>query len=96
MRSYVRKSESIGKNTRIITHYTPGEYLFLSIIKLIFFIVILWPIQIIWFLLTIPFRLLGMLYRSSAPTIVKVIVTVIFAIIVFTFIIYIAGSGNGG
>ena len=49
MKTYVRKSRRLEKGTYMITKYTTGEYLFLNIVKLIFFVLILWPVEIVFF-----------------------------------------------
>ena len=67
MRSYFRKSVDVGDNTRYIVRYTPSEYLLISVIKLIFFIFVVWPVQILWLIFTFPFRLIGKFYKSSLP-----------------------------
>ena len=49
MNTYVRKSRKLEKGTYMITKYTAGEYLFLNIVKLVFFVLILWPVEIVLF-----------------------------------------------
>lgn len=99
MRSYVRESRSIGENTRIITHYTLTEHLFLSIIKLIFFIAVLWPAQILWFIIwniiKLPFVGIAKFYKSTLSPKTKIIVTLIVVglLLLGSFIISV-GNGN--
>ena len=49
MKTYVRESHKLGKGAYMITRYTAGEYMLLNIIKLIFFVLILWPLEIVFF-----------------------------------------------
>lgn len=49
MRSYVRESIKLGNGRTLITHYTPSEYLWISVIKFLFFL-ILWPVEITFWL----------------------------------------------
>ncbi len=76
MNVYIRESKSLGDGKRLITHYTPGEYLFLSIIKFLFFLFVLWPLEItliiivfflkvIWFCITLPFKLIIKLFQRE-------------------------------
>lgn len=74
MRSYVRESIELSNNRRLITHYTPSEFFWLSIIKFLIFLFFLWPLELgFWlififlkisiklliFLLMLPFKLLS-------------------------------------
>lgn len=52
MRSYVRESHDMGNGKRYITYYKPEEYILFSIIKFLAFLFVLWPLEII-FLLTV-------------------------------------------
>ena len=98
MRSYVRESRKIDENTRIITHYTLTESIILNILKLLFFLFFLWPIQLFWFvfktIITLPFKGIARFYKSSFSTKTKVIVTVVVLglLIIGGFIV---GAGNG-
>lgn len=98
MRSYVRESIKIGENKRIITHYTLTESIFLDILKFLFFLFILWPIQLIWFvfktIIALPFKGIAKFYKSSLSTKTKIIVTVIVIGVLFIGGL-IAGAGNG-
>ena len=49
MKTYVRESHKLGKGAYMITRYTAGEYMLLNILKLIFFVLILWPLEIVFF-----------------------------------------------
>lgn len=48
MRSYVRETHDMGNGRRFITYYSPEDYLFLSLIKFLAFLFILWPLQLIF------------------------------------------------
>ena len=98
MKSYFRRSVDVGDNTRYIIRYTPSDYLFISIIKFIFFLGVVWPGQIVWLIIKFafsiiffPFRLMGRLYKSSAPISVKIGVTVLVVIVVLTLMAVGAG-----
>ena len=58
MNTYVRKSRKLEKGTYIITKYTAGEYLFLNIVKLVFFVLILWPVEIVLYVFIFLIKLL--------------------------------------
>ena len=58
MKTYVRKSRRLEKGTYIITKYTAGEYLFLNIVKLVFFVLILWPVEIVLYVFIFLIKLL--------------------------------------
>ena len=46
MRSYVYKTEKLPNGERIVTRYTLEESLCRNILKLLFFLFILWPIEL--------------------------------------------------
>lgn len=58
MRQYFRESRKLPDGTRRITHYTPGEYFILNIIKLAFYLCIVWPVQLAFLLLQVLFYLI--------------------------------------
>ncbi len=53
MRAYVRESVELSNNRRLITHYTPSEFFWLSIIKLVIFLFVLWPLELGFWLIFI-------------------------------------------
>ena len=53
MRSYVRESIELSNNRRLITHYTTSEFIWLSIIKFLFFLFFLWPLELTFWLIFI-------------------------------------------
>lgn len=76
MYSYIRESRDLGNGRRYITRYTPGEYLFINIIKFFFFLFVVWPLEIvliiclailkiIWFVISLPFKLIIRLIRRE-------------------------------
>ena len=85
MRTYVRESVKIGDHTRVVSRYTPSEYIILNIPKFLFFLFIVWPLQIIWFVIKLPFKLIFKLirkfYTSSLPVSAKIIITIIFLVV---------------
>ena len=73
MNSYIRETKDLGEGRRLITRYTPGEYLVISIIKFFIFLFFLWPIELLFwaavfiikwafkalfFLIALPFKLI--------------------------------------
>ncbi len=50
MRTYIRESVDLGNNRRLITHYTPSEYFWLSAIKFFFFLTVIWPLELVFWL----------------------------------------------
>lgn len=75
MRSYIRETVNLGHGKKLITHYTPGEYLIGSIIKFFLYLFIVWPFEliltllmyffaIVWLIIKLPFILLGKIFRS--------------------------------
>ena len=76
MNIYIRESRNLGNGRRLITRYTPGEYLVYNIIKFFFFLFIIWPLEItliiflailkiIWFVISLPFKLIFRLFRRE-------------------------------
>ena len=76
MHSYIRESRDLGNGRRLITRYTPGEYFFINLIKFLFFLFVVWPIEItliiclailkvIWFIISLPFKLIIRLIRRE-------------------------------
>ena len=51
MKSYVRESIKLGNGKTLITHYTTSEYFWMSVLKFVFFLLVLWPIEIGFLLL---------------------------------------------
>ena len=46
MRTYIRETINLGKGKRMITAYTPGEYLISNIVKFFLYLFVVWPIQL--------------------------------------------------
>lgn len=83
MRHHIRTSYDLGEDDfggrrKYITYFKPGEYLVFNILKFLFFLFIVWPLQIIWLIISLPFRLMGLLYKSNAPKPVKIVCTLAF------------------
>lgn len=49
MKSYIYESVKLPDGKRYITRLTPSEYVFNSIIKFLFCLFIVWPLQIFFF-----------------------------------------------
>ena len=57
MRSYVYDTVKLSNGQRIVTRYTLEESILLNILKFLFFLIILWPIElIIWWPLKLIFK----------------------------------------
>lgn len=92
MRTYVRESVKIGDHTRVVSRYTPSEYFILNIPKFIFFLCLVWPLQIMWFVIKLPFilifKLIRKFYTSSLPVSAKIIITILVLIVLGLFAIF--------
>jgi len=54
MKTYVYDKKKLSDGKIMVTRYTLGESLFINIVKLIFFIIILWPLEIaLWIFILI-------------------------------------------
>lgn len=57
MRSYVYETVKLSNTKRIVTRYTPSEALFISIIKLLAYLLIVWPFEIsVWWPVKVVFK----------------------------------------
>ena len=73
MRTYIRESKDLGNGKRMITHYTLGESLMFNIIKLILFIFIVWPVEILWIVFKWLMKLVAKLLKYVIKAIVKLV-----------------------
>ena len=48
MKMYVRESRKLSRGRTLITHYTAEEYFWQSALKIILFILVVWPIEILF------------------------------------------------
>lgn len=69
MRQYFRESRKLPDGTRRITHYTPGEYFILNLIKLAFYLCIVWPVQLAFLLLQVLFYLVVEAFKLAGRAI---------------------------
>lgn len=46
MNSYIRESHDLGDGKRLVTRYTPEEYIVTSILKFFLFLFVVWPLQL--------------------------------------------------
>ena len=61
MKSYIYHSVKLSNCERLVTRYTVSEKLFLSILKFLFFLLFIWPLQIfIWWPIKILFKIILM------------------------------------
>lgn len=57
MRSYIYDSVKLSDGKRLVTRYTLEDAIFLNIIKFLFFLFILWPLEIlIWWPIKLIFK----------------------------------------
>ncbi len=57
VRSYVYETVKLSNTKRIVTRYTPSEALFISIIKLLAYLLIVWPFEIfVWWPVKVVFK----------------------------------------
>lgn len=62
MRSYIYDSVKFSDGKRLITRYTTADYLFLSIVKFLLFLFVVWPFELfIWWPIKLLFKLALML-----------------------------------
>lgn len=66
----------------------------LGIIKSIFTVFIIWPVKLIWWIVSAPFKLMGRLYRSRAPLAVKIILTIVFVIFLLFIVSCLTGQSS--
>ncbi len=79
MKFFVKKSVDLGNGERLLAYYTPGEDLVINILKFCGFLFVIWPVQIIfwacffilkytflliWWIISLPFRLLRFIFRK--------------------------------
>lgn len=65
-----------------------------GITKILFLILLVLPLKIFWLIISAPFKLMGRLYRSKAPLIVKIILTIVFAVFLLVVLSYFSGQSG--
>lgn len=68
MESYVLRVKRNSDGTRIVTRYSLGESIFIDIIKLIFYVFVLWPLELF---VILPIRLLILLFLIVIEFIIR-------------------------
>ena len=63
MRTYVYDRKKLSDGKIMVTRYTLSESLFINSIKLIFFVTILWPLEIAFWLLVIVCKILFIIVK---------------------------------
>lgn len=46
MKSYVRVTDDLGNGRKLITHFTPGGYVVITILKFLLFLLVIWPVEL--------------------------------------------------
>lgn len=57
MRSYVYETVKLSNGKKLVTRYTPEGYFFISLLKFLFFLFLIWPLEIfIWWPIKLVFK----------------------------------------
>lgn len=65
MKTTVRKYKKLGKGEYMITNMSLGESLIESALKMLWLIFVSIPFGILWFVITLPFKLIIGLFRRK-------------------------------